>query len=66
MNLWQDIQDIKVCHAGKYRRLNVIQHDRYVMWTPQFDDFWCKYKKSRNRINRYKLMEKILTWLKII
>ena len=50
---------ILTAHAGKYRTLDVRHHGNFATWDCLKDTGWQKYRKARDLLYTYPLLEKI-------
>jgi hypothetical protein len=60
------IDAIKEAHQSKRVSLDVKIHPFYATWDQDNDEGWQRYKKARDEIHKYELLEKLLEEMGII
>lgn len=54
------LEAIRICHAGKYKCLDVIHYGNgSAIWNPDSDSGWQEYRAARNKLGKHR----ILTWV---
>jgi hypothetical protein len=60
------IEAIKEANQSKDTLLDVKIHSTYATWDQDNDEGWQRYKKAREEIHKYELLEKLLEEMGII
>jgi len=60
------IDAIIVAHAGKYKKLNTINHGSFYSYNPQEDVGYQNFCHAMNILSLHKIITMILRWIKFI